>query len=189
MDRRLPILALLFLALLVPSTAQEQTSRPRPEAKARNFLANRYYKCGEDYFTKWVSHDEGFTPADPDRDTVYQYKGLRWHLDPQPVTDAEKLNGTFWHGNIIVEYDAFRTHRKSGDGFYHGNFYHGPRWLGWQDGKDQRDLFWEELKGDKWTIDDMRSILDSDGWEAISCDEVDKLLKDPDANQISYRPL
>jgi hypothetical protein len=185
MDRRLSILAFLSFMLLVPSTTQEQTLRlsnsrllSRATAKAKDFLASRYYKCGEDYFTKWESHDEGFTPADHDRDTVYQYKGLRWHLDPQSVTEAQKLNGTYWNGNIIVEFDAVRSHVKTGtDGF------HDPQWLTWGDGKGQRDLFWEELKGDTWKIEGLSSILDEDGWESISCDEAEKLLKDRDATQ------
>jgi hypothetical protein len=175
MTLRILIRTFLAFGLLVPSAvSRAQTSTvddgllPAATANAEDFLHHRFTKCGEDYFSKHTYPDNGFTPAEPKLDTVYQYKGWSWYLEPEPLALARRLNGIDWKAEVVVTFTAVREHVLTEGGFRN------PHWLMW--GEAGKASFGQQLKGGNWTIYDISYF--SGGWVSVSCSEVQRLLEE-----------
>jgi len=139
--------------------------RLRAERNAAQFVDGRFHKCGTDYFSKSILD----LPQER-HITIYQYKNFKWGLVPQPVTEADKLNGVDWRAELVVEFSAGRmTTYIDDDGFEESN---PVSWLMWGDGS--KKTFTQELRHQQWNIDDQERS--GYGTDPITCDEVQNLL-------------
>jgi hypothetical protein len=169
---RMPTLFFFVVTSPLLTTAQSQVPprfhRGLPTVAERNaaqWVDGRFHKCGTDYFSKGILR----LPSEH-HITVYQYHNFKWSLVPQPVTDADKLNGVDWRAELVVESSAVRsTTDIDDDGFSQSN---PVSWLMW--GDDHKHTFTQELKHQQWNIDDQE--LSGYGTEPITCDEVQNLL-------------
>jgi hypothetical protein len=153
------VVVLMFLVtacLWACSTSKLTPSSIDNEAKAEaeKFWATQITKCGDSYFRKLELNKGG--------ESWYELKEPLVRISPAHTSDADRLNGLDWHGNIYLETKVSRT-------------WESDRWSAWENGVNRGDGFYchmEKAKG-KWNINMSRYPYDLvSRYVAVDCSKV-----------------
>jgi hypothetical protein len=99
-------------------------------------------------------HEKG--NAEEPMHMIYQLSDLHWSYYAAPITEADKLNGITWKGEIKFNSKAYRN----SEGFNKGST---PSWNSWQDAPPDKPIFvfLVTKTGNNWTI--VPNRLETDG--------------------------
>lgn len=124
------------------------------KAEAEKFWATQITKCGDDYYRKLELNKGG--------ESWYELKEPSVRISAALVSDADRLNGLEWHGNIYLETKVSRT-------------WESDRWSAWENGVNRGDGFYyhmEKAKGN-WNINMSRYPYDMvSHYVAVDCSKV-----------------
>jgi hypothetical protein len=128
-QKKLITLLLMVTGCFLACSAGKMGLAPRSiddeaKAEADKFWATQITKCGDDYYRKLEFFKGG--------ESWYELKDPSVRISAARVSDADRLNGLEWHGNIYLETKTSRTWQlgankwdesengvNRGDGFYY----------------------------------------------------------------------
>jgi hypothetical protein len=106
------------------------------KAEADKFWATQITKCGDDYYRKLEFFKGG--------ESWYELKEPSVRVSPNVLTEAHRLNGLEWHGNIYLETKTSRYWDLGAN-----------KWGEWENGVNRGDGFYYRMEKSKgqWHID------------------------------------
>lgn len=91
---------------------------------------------------------------------LYEYRNPKFVIRPNGLSEADKLNGIEWSGEVSLTSEAFRTYSKEkwGEGFINSNPPPPDKtWQEWKSGGGWQPLVFVRIKG-KWQMIKQPSI-------------------------------
>jgi hypothetical protein len=139
--KKLITLLLIVTSCLLACSAGRIGLAPRSiddeaKAEADKFWATQITRCGDDYYRKLEFFKGG--------ESWYELKDPSVRVSPNVLTEANRLNGLEWHGNIYLETKTSRYWDLGAN-----------KWGEWENGVNRGDGFYyrmEKSKGE-WHID------------------------------------
>lgn len=140
-QRRFIAVLLMVISCLLACSAGKIGLAPRSiddeaKAEADKFWPTQITKCGDDYYRKLEFFKGG--------ESWYELKDPSVRVSANVLTEAHRLNGLEWHGNIYPETKASRTWDLGAN-----------KWSEWSNGVDRGDGFYYQMQKSKgqWHID------------------------------------
>ena len=140
-QRRLITVLLMVIGCLLACSANKIGLAPRSiddeaKAEADRFWPTQITKCGDDYYRKLEFFKGG--------GSWYELKDPSVRVSANVLTEAHRLNGLEWHGNIYLETKASRTWALGAN-----------KWGEWENGVNRGDGFYYRMEKSKgqWHID------------------------------------
>jgi hypothetical protein len=80
-----------------------QLAKAELEQEGQRLLAQKYIKCGDDYFTKFQPMVTVSMPKGPHSWAILQAKEVMVGTDLSKLADVDRLNGVEWKGRVEVQ--------------------------------------------------------------------------------------
>jgi hypothetical protein len=157
---------IVFLMLLSCSYQSKTQVQKEADENARRWWDNSVARCGDYNYLRVKWNDFSTVSKDiVERDVLFQFKPTTFFVKEKPLSEADKLNGFEWEGNIVVPVVAHRA--------YH---YYSRTWHGWLDGGPMYEI--SILRPEPTPIIGTRFYKVKNGWS------VDGVFIRPDCSEI-----
>ena len=126
------------------STAERSQPQPTPSAAASpsataiNPNAEAQSRAEAEWAKVWLEEGDTWVTKEQNSEFLLQIKGRRTVVLPQPLTEADRLNGVEWNGAVAFGASALRFYYYAAKSAMVGS--HSQGWTDWQPGPTEASL-------------------------------------------------